>query len=316
MQERPIGTLVDALREIGAQIDYLGVEGFPPLLLKSFPGQKQHRIKLKGDISSQYISALLMIAPTLPQGLLLEIDQELVSRPYVEMTLAIMKEYGATGSWQEDSIQISPQQYIGVDYQVESDWSAASYWYSLVSLAKADKITLIGLRENSNQGDQQIATIMNKLGVATKYVEDAVVLSTKQVEGPSEIDFKPIPDLAQTVAVSCAGLGKTCKFTGIENLAIKETDRISALIAELGKFGVDLVSSNEGHWKLSGRASLKSPQPLEVATYHDHRMAMSFACLAALGDIVVQDPYVVDKSYPGFWKHLALAGIKMEFSTS
>lgn len=313
MLERPVGILVDALRELGADIDYLGVEGYPPLLLKPFSGQKRNTIKLKGNVSSQYISALLMIAPTLPQGLKIEIEGDPVSRPYIKMTLALMKEYGVASQWKGAFVEILPQKYVGTRYQVESDWSAASYWYSLVSLAENAQVILHGLRKSSYQGDQQIASIMSDLGVETKFFSDSVALTKTSSRSSPEIDFRPCPDLAQTVAVTCAGLGRNCIFRGIENLAIKETDRISALTIELKRIGVELISPVPGQWELSGQANLGSSGPLEISTYEDHRMAMAFAALAVLGDVVVQEPDVVNKSYPGFWKHLASAGIKMEF---
>jgi len=313
MLERPIAILVDALRELGAEIEYLGNEGFPPLLLKPFKGQKQRSILLKGDVSSQYVSALLMIAPSLPKGLKVEIDGELVSRPYVDMTLAIMREYGADSSWLDSSIEVASQRYVGTEYEVESDWSAASYWYSLVSMADKAQITLNGLRKNSYQGDQQISSIMEQIGVQAHFQPDGVTLTKGGPTSAIDLDFSHCPDLAQTVAVACAGLSQSCTLRGIENLAIKETDRISALANELKKIGVDLVSSAAGQWELRGKANFTGDSPLEISTYGDHRMAMAFACLVSRGDLIVSDPDVVNKSYPSFWKHLALAGVTMEF---
>ena len=315
MLERPIGVLVDALRELGAAIDYVGREGYPPLRLNGWnpasataaPDNDLPELSVRGDISSQYISALLMVGPTLPHGLRLRLTGKVGSRPYIRMTLALMQHFGADCRDLGTVVEARPGRYQPTDYAVESDWSAASYWYAMVALAPAGSwLTLPGLRRYSWQGDQAIVGTMEKLGVATEYVQDGVRLTQTGAATPFTQDFTDCPDLAQTVAVVAAALGVSVLMTGLESLRIKETDRIFALQTELANFGAFLTEETEGYFRVSTGTFQVSGQT--VATYHDHRMAMAFAPLALLGPLVIEAPQVVRKSYPQFWQELEKAG--------
>ncbi|MEO1053440.1 MAG: 3-phosphoshikimate 1-carboxyvinyltransferase [Bacteroidota bacterium] len=312
MQERPIKILVDALKQIGGEISYIKNEGYPPMRIDGLPTQKSSQIKISGDVSSQYISALLMIAPTLPEGLTLEITGKIGSRPYIEMTLAMMKHFGVTSSWEDNRITIAPQSYTSVPFDVEPDWSGASYWYSWVSLSECDELFLTRLKDQSLQGDRRMADIMEKLGVHSDFREDGVSLTKIESASSVEIDFSDCPDLAQTVAVICAVKGIKCTMTGLESLRIKETDRIAALQNELAKIGAR-IDEKENLWELTPADDKDSPvvSPIDIHTYEDHRMAMAFAPLATLTDIIIDDSTVVQKSYPGYWSDLELAGIKV-----
>ncbi|GAB3580087.1 3-phosphoshikimate 1-carboxyvinyltransferase [Hymenobacter daeguensis] len=313
-QERPIAVLVDALLQAGARISYLNNEGFPPLAFAGFTAAadatQPTELSVRGDISSQYISALLMVGPLLPGGLRLALTGHIGSRPYINMTLALMQLFGAGYSTQSDVLTVPPGTYQPTDYTVEADWSAASYWYSLVALAPAgSEITLPGLRQKSLQGDQAIAEIMTHFGVETTFLPDAVRLKQLPRAPQAEIqtiDFTDCPDLAQTVAVVAAALGRPVDMTGLESLRIKETDRIAALQTELAKFGGELRDLGEGRFRADSKGFAVNSQ--SVATYHDHRMAMAFAPLALRGPLAIEAPAVVRKSYPQFWNELAKAG--------
>lgn len=313
MKQRPIGILANALKEIGADISYAEIEGFPPLAIKGPMEQAASHIKIKGDISSQYISALLMLAPTLKQGLTLEIEGELTSKPYVEMTLAMLAECGITHDWTENLITIKPQDFKPSTLIVEPDWSAASYWYSVVALAKNAQISLPHLRDKSLQGDSQIKTIMEIFGVTTVKTANGISFEKNQGTKNTEqiLDLKTCPDLAQTIVVIAAALGINMAFTGLETLKIKETDRVAALQNELAKIGVKLNEDNLVYTlECSG---LHFPKKVSFATYEDHRMAMAFAPLALLIDQVeIEDYNVVEKSYPYFWEDLKKAGFSVE----
>lgn len=304
MCERPIGILVDALREIGADIHYLGVEGFPPLAVNGLPSQKSDKISIRGDVSSQYISALLMIAPILPKGLSLKLTGKIGSKTYIEMTLQLMQHFGIQYSWEGDIITIQPQSYTPTAYKVESDWSGASYWFSLVACAEEGELLLKGLKKDSLQGDAEIVNIMDKLGVDSKFSEEGIYLSKKAVNGLPSFDFTHCPDLAQTVAVTCAIIGQKSIFTGLESLRIKETDRILALQQELAKIGAKLEEGNNDEFTLIPTASI--PDHVAIHTYDDHRMAMAFMPLMTKAEVTFDDSEVVNKSYPSFWKHVAL----------
>lgn len=314
MQERPIAVLVDALRQAGASIDYLNNDGYPPLEIAGFAAAKEAdsptELSVRGDISSQYISALLMVGPRLPGGLRLTLTGHIGSRPYINMTVALMQRFGADYSAAGDVLTVRPGQYRPTDYTIESDWSAASYWYSFVALAPAgSEITLPGLRRESLQGDQAIAAMMTDFGVETTFLPDGVHLRQVPLAVQTEIqtlDFTDCPDLAQTVAVVAAALNRPVDLTGLESLRIKETDRIVALQTELAKFGGDLRDLGEGRFRAESRDFGVRGQL--VATYHDHRMAMAFAPLAMRGALRVEAPTVVRKSYPQFWKELAKSG--------
>ena len=309
MQQRPIGILVEALRAIGAEIEYLSQQGYPPLKIKGFAVQKTNRISIQGDISSQYISSILMMAPILPQGLTVELTGKVMSRPYIEMTLGLMKHFGASHSWADNLITIPCQQYQAATLKVEADWSAASYWYSLVALSKTGRITLTGLDQNSFQGDRQIADIMEKLGVHTEFLSQGLTI-TKGALATDRLswDFSSCPDLGQTVMATCAALGVQLNAAGLESLRIKETDRIAAMQKELAKVGATL-EEHSGQWILHPAPSLDSSTPVTFESYEDHRMAMALAPLALKLPVIIEDPDVVQKSYPGFWHDLALAGI-------
>ena len=309
MQERPIGILVEALKEIGADIEYLGKQGFPPHKTLGFNKQKTNQITIPGDISSQYISSLLMMAPTLPEGLTIIMTGRVMSRPYIEMTLGIMDRFGVKHEWLENKIKIPSQSYRATTFQVEADWSAASYWYSLVALSNDVEIKLEGLENNSLQGDRQIVDIMQHLGVQTEFHQNGLTLTKGELtEEPLVWDFSSCPDLAPTVMATCAALGISCEATGLESLRIKETDRIAALQNELGKVGAKIHEHN-GHWSLSPPADPDWSQTVYFNTYDDHRMAMALAPLALRQAVVIDDPEVVNKSYPDFWKDLEKAGL-------
>ncbi|WP_258103797.1 3-phosphoshikimate 1-carboxyvinyltransferase [Marinoscillum sp. MHG1-6] len=311
MKQRPIGLLVDALRDLGAEIEYLENEGYPPLKINKITEQKTIVLNIPGNISSQFISALLMIGPSLPNGLQINLTTEVFSRPYIEMTLGLMKKFGVDSVWMDDTITIQPQPYQGGAYMVESDWSGASYWYSMAALNPDADITLGGLKSDSLQGDQEIATIMEKLGVSTVYEDNGAHLkSNGRLDEVIEINFKTCPDLAQTVMVTAAAKGATLKMTGLESLRIKETDRIAAMAAELKKIGGSLTEPETGLWVMSPGTLPASTEPIE--TYDDHRMAMAFAPLNQVMPLTILDPEVVNKSYPAFWDDMKSMGMEME----
>ena len=312
MKQRPIGILVDALKSLGADIEYAEKEGFPPLNIRGPLRQKTDQIKIKGDISSQYISALLLIAPKLEQGLKLIIDGELTSKPYVEMTLAMMEQAGIRHSWTENEITISNQAYQKAEISVEPDWSAASYWYAIAALSEEASLFLPGLNGYSLQGDSKITEIMANFGITSQFKDGGVYLLKEAKKLERKIfDFKECPDLAQTVIVCCAALGHDALFTGLETLKIKETDRVNALQTELSKIGVKLIEKNQTY-KLDC-SELNLNRKISISTYDDHRMAMAFAPLALLIlELEIEDHLVVEKSYPDFWKHLELAGFGIE----
>lgn len=304
MCERPIGILVDALRQIGVEIDYLSKNGFPPLKIKGFKTQKTAEVSIPGNVSSQYISALLMVAPKLPNGLTIKIEGEVGSKPYITMTITLMKSFGVevVADWEAQTLSVFPQAYVPTNYKIESDWSGASYWYSVVSLSpnRDSKVELIGLKENSLQGDSKIVEIMSHLGVESKFTENGVLLSKIPRKGVFEYDFTNCPDLVQTVAVICAMKGIEAVFTGIESLKIKETDRVAALQKELLKMGVDFIEIEKNHKYRITKHTIVQPD-LAFETYDDHRMAMAFAPIAMQMNIVISEPDVVVKSYPSFW---------------
>jgi 3-phosphoshikimate 1-carboxyvinyltransferase len=310
MCERPIGILVDALRAVGAEIHYLNVEGYPPLAIHGLPEQKTKRIKIRGDVSSQYISAMLMIAPVLPQGLELELEGKVGSRTYIEMTLELMAQFGIEYTWEENLIKVTHQAYQPTTFSVESDWSGASYWFSLLACADSGALFLEGLKENSLQGDSAIVEIMDQLGVKSTFQKGGVLLQKQPVKGLKKWDFTHCPDLAQTVAVTCAILGQNAVFTGLESLRIKETDRIHALQQELAKFNAELREIEAEVFQVI--PSVTMPRKVQIHTYDDHRMAMAFMPLLTKTEVIIEDPQVVNKSYPSFWKHCGLLHIAME----
>ncbi|WP_373522364.1 3-phosphoshikimate 1-carboxyvinyltransferase [Aquiflexum sp.] len=304
MCERPIGILVDALRHIGAEIFYMNKEGFPPLAIHGMEAQSNDQVSVRGDVSSQYISAILMIAPLLPKGLEIKLEGKVGSRTYIEMTLQLMKQFGVDYTWEEDIIKIAPQAYQPTAFAVESDWSGASYWFSLLACAEEGELFLEGLKKNSLQGDSAIVDIMDKIGVKSEFQEGGVKLTKQKLKGLALWDFTHCPDLAQTVAVTCAIVGQKATFTGLESLRIKETDRIFALQQELAKFNAQLVEGENGVFTLV--PSVQMPHEVRIHTYDDHRMAMAFMPLMTKTHVFIEDPEVVNKSYPSFWKHVAL----------
>lgn len=312
MQQRPIGILVDALRQLGARIAYVRQEGFPPLQFNGIDRTQTYPavLPVRGDISSQYISALLMVAPLFPRGLTLELQGKIGSRPYILMTLALMQHFGVHGTLTGATITVPPQQYRANQYTIESDWSGASYWYSLVALAQEATVTLRGLRRASFQGDSVIATMMENLGVRTTYADAGLTLTKTDKLESFRYDFSDCPDLAQTVAVVAAAKGLAVEMTGLESLRIKETDRIAALQQELAKVGGGLADQGNGIFRVTPAKNITG-QPV-FATYEDHRMAMALAPLALLTPIVIEEPGVVKKSYPGFWRDLAEMGFTVQ----
>jgi 3-phosphoshikimate 1-carboxyvinyltransferase len=304
MKERPIGILVDALRSLGVDIAYTEKEGYPPLKVNGFSSQKVNSIRIRGDVSSQFISALMMVAPVLAKGLKLELEGKIGSRPYIEMTASLMKHFGVSSEFVGNKITVTHQAYKPAEFTVESDWSAASYWFAFTALATEADVVLPRLSLNSLQGDRAIAD-MDSLGVGAEPVDGKLRLYKKTAAKEFSWDFTHCPDLAQTVAVICAAKGIKGFFTGLESLRIKETDRIAALQDQLRKIGADLREENTG-WTLIPSSSLPSAASFE--TYKDHRMAMAFAPLATRMNIRIQNPGVVKKSYPTFWNDVKSFG--------
>ena len=309
MQQRPIQVLVNALRELGADIEYVANDGFPPLRITGRELRKD-TISLPGNVSSQYISALLMIAPVLTNGLTIRLTGDIISRPYINLTLQLMNDFGVRAEWTDDHrLKVEPQAYHSIPFYVESDWSAASYWYQIVALSKEAEVTLPGLFKDSYQGDSQVAGIFRSLGVETIYKDKAVILKKngKSVER-LDYDFINQPDLAQTFVVTCALLNIPFRFSVLKSLKIKETDRMAALITEMRKLGYILHETDGSVLSWEGERCTTEEHPA-IDTYEDHRMAMAFAptCLA-LPEILINNPQVVSKSYPRYWEDLRQAG--------
>ena len=316
MKERPIKILVDALRQLGAEITYEENEGFPPIRIK---GKKlsQYKVSLPANISSQYISALLLIAPKLENGLELTLEGKITSVPYIKMTLSLLNEIGVETSFVDNKITIKPavtlsavegQQFI----TVESDWSSASYFYSIIALSKiGTEITLSSYKENSLQGDSVLAEIYKDFGVETRFEDNYIFLRKTDNRQPTTDNYQlnNSPDIAQTIAVTCFGLGLGCHLTGLHTLKIKETDRLSALKKELEKLGAMVTVSDDS---LTLEPASKINQNITVKTYQDHRMAMAFAPLALKVPLTIEEAEVVSKSYPAFWEDLKSIGFKIQ----
>ena len=312
MQNRPVKILVDALRSVGAHIEYLEKEGYPPLHIK---GQtlKGGEIELDGSISSQYISALLMMAPVMTNGLRLHLTGSIISMPYINLTIQLMEQFGVIVFKEGHSLTVLPQQYeLDNDFTVESDWSAASYWYEIIALSKdrTSSVTLTGLWPDSLQGDSSIVGLFDRLGVKTSFYPLGVTLTKKQrtLNSPLFFDFTSMPDMAQTIAVTCVILHIPFRFTGLQSLKIKETDRLVALQTELQKLGYLLEIQNDDTLEWRGERCEATISPV-IATYKDHRMAMAFApvSLRLEHGIRIANPQVVTKSYPSFWNDLEKA---------
>lgn len=353
MKERPIKLLVEALWTLGATISYLEENGYPPLQIKGGFKQATDAVQIRGDVSSQYLSALLMIGSSLEKGLSLQIIDDLTSEPYVRMTLTMLEEAGIKHTWTQNVIKIEHQDFSAGRLVVEPDWSAASYWYSIAALVPNAEIALPNLKEHSLQGDSRIQQLMLPLGVETSRTDEGILLrsfgiaegdsllqgedgvenrnTTKDEnlledetgliagEIPSSgightdtsvIDLKDCPDLAQTIIVCAAAKGLNLKFTGLETLKIKETNRVKALQNELAKIGVELIEDNFIYTLNCTR--LHFPEKVSIKTYDDHRMAMAFAPLSVfIPQLEIEDMDVVEKSYPAFWKDLETAGFKV-----
>lgn len=313
MRQRPIRLLVDALRSLGASIHYVNKEGYPPLRIK---GERLTggSVSLPGDVSSQYISALLMIGPILNEGLTLRLGGEVISKPYINLTLHLMRTFGARVEWINDGeLQVFPTGYRSAPFTVESDWSAASYWYQIIALCKDREacVRLTGLYTDSAQGDSAVADIFRQLGVKTTFGKEEVVLQKEgSVVHRMEYDFIDQPDLAQTFAVTCCMLNVPFRFFGLQSLRIKETDRMRALITECAKLGYVLNETEGSILSWEGERIPPLCDPV-IDTYEDHRMAMAFAPAALqIGNIRINEPGVVSKSYPNYWEDLARAGFK------
>ena len=308
MKQRPVKVLVDALNKIGAEILYLENEGFPPIYVKGKINQVKNKLDIPGDISSQYISSLLLIAPLLEKGIEINIEDPFYSRPYVNMTLNLMNSFGIKSAVKGNKISIKNQEFSSGSYIVESDWSAASYWYSILSISdNINNLTLQGLKKKSNQGDSVISELMKSFGVNTQYKEDGIVLTKIKLDTEEiELDFRDCPDLAQTILVVAAYHKIKLKVSGVESLKIKETDRLLAMKNELKKIGCDFYE--EGNYWILEKRSREIDDELSIDTYKDHRMAMAFAPLASKKSIIINDPDVVVKSYPTYWEDLKKVG--------
>lgn len=314
MKERPIKILVEALNQLGAEISHEEKEGFPPIRIK---GKKlsQNSVSLPANVSSQYISALLLIAPKLENGLELTLEGEITSVPYINMTLALLNEIGVETSFVENKIIVKPQFTIhNSKLTIESDWSSASYWFSIIALSEiGTTITLSSYKKNSLQGDASLVEIYKNFGVETVFNDDNSISISKinyNIKNQESLLFnlQSSPDIAQTIAVSCFGLGIGCHLTGLHTLKIKETDRLEALKNELTKLGATISITNDS---LTLQSSEKINENISIKTYQDHRMAMAFAPLALKVPIIIEDAEVVSKSYPTFWDDLKSVGFNI-----
>ena len=311
MKERPIKILVDALNQLGASITYEEKEGFPPIKIK---GQQlsKNKVSLPANISSQYISALLLIAPKLENGLELQLEGKITSVPYIKMTLALLEEIGVETSFKENTITIQSKKEIQArQLTVESDWSSASYFYAIAALSETGtEIKLSSYKKHSLQGDSVLVEIYRKLGVDTIYEANSIILkkSTARIAETLKLNLNDSPDIAQTIAVTCFGLGITCHLSGLHTLKIKETDRLEALKTELEKLGA-VINVTQDTLELGKSEEIKSG--VSITTYDDHRMAMAFAPLALKVPIIIKDAGVVSKSYPHFWEDIKSIGFQM-----
>ena len=311
MKNRPIRILVDAINQLGGKIEYVEKKGYPPLGIfgSALTGGE---LDLDGSVSSQYISALLMIAPTMKKGLTLRLQGEVISQAYISMTLKLLEEFGVKSAWNGNVIRIQPQEFIPREYTVESDWSAASYWYEMVALSNDAEVELLGLYKNSTQGDSKVADIFSQLGVKTTYTKEGVKLTKTGSVTPKLIyNFVDHPDLAQTFVVTCCMLGIPFYFNGLQTLKIKETDRILALKNEMKKLGFMITDKKDSILEWNGERCAPDGDAA-IATYEDHRMAMAFAPAALkLDSITIAEPQVVSKSYPLYWENLKEVGFEV-----
>jgi len=313
MKNRPIGILVNALKELGVKIEYLEKDGFPPIKIY---GTKLEggNIEISGSISSQFISSLLLIAPTLPKGLNIKLKSKIVSKPYIDMTLNLMRKFGIKSRWEGNHLIVEKQSYRVKDFTVEADWSSASYWYELATLADWADIKLYGLKKNSIQGDSIVAKLFEQLGIKTTFIQGGARI--RKVSNPKiknfEYDFSDIPDLAQTLAVTLSMLNIPFSLSGLDTLLIKETNRIRALKNELLKTGTNLAITSDTISKFGNSNFNKyHSNTLLFKTYNDHRMVLSLTPLAILQRISIEDPEVVSKSYPGYWEDIQKLGFNI-----
>lgn len=311
MTERPVKLLVDALKQMGADISYEKNDGYPPIRIK---GKKltANRVSLQANISSQYISALMLIAPSLPNGLEINLEGEITSTPYIKMTLEILQRAGIKGNFEGNTIKIEPTQEVEKQtLAVESDWSSASYYYSLAAISESADLKLSTYRKTSLQGDSCLAKIYKQFGVTTRFENDHIILEKRPGTKPKHIEenLQNSPDIAQTIAVTCLALNVPCHLTGLHTLKIKETDRLVALKTEIEKFGSQVKVTNNS---LELLPTQNFSQNVSVATYNDHRMAMAFAPLGLKIPFEIEDAKVVSKSYPGFWEDFEKLGFKIE----
>jgi 3-phosphoshikimate 1-carboxyvinyltransferase len=313
MKQRPIRILVNALNELGARIEYLEKEGFPPLKILG-SHLKGKLLELDGSVSSQYISALLMIGPTLEGGLTLRLNNRITSRSYIEMTLKLMNRFGIDYTWKGNEIRVEEQSYRPIDFTVEADWSGASYWYQLLALASEGEVELLNLHLPSVQGDCIVADWFRPFGIESTFTGKSVIIVKKNFDCPEflRLDFVENPDIAQTMAVLCVLKNVPFHFRGLETLKIKETDRIAALQNELAKFGVQLTEPQQGELQWDGSFPLVKADIPVISTYHDHRMALAFTPAALCGKVIIDDPMVITKSYPGYYENLKQAGFQIE----
>jgi 3-phosphoshikimate 1-carboxyvinyltransferase len=318
MKERPIRLLVEALIELGAEITYLDQKGFPPLEIKGRQIEGGE-ITIDGSMSSQYLSALALIAPCMPKGLKIKLSGEVISKPYLTMTLKMMESFGVKSSWKNSEINIANQVYNTNNlssYEIEADWSSASYWYQIAAFSEEVDFKMMGLKKESLQGDAALVSYFEPLGVQTTFIEGGVHLSKKKVEIPVNnihVELMNTPDIAQTLAVTYAAKEIYAELYGLRTLRIKETDRIKALITELKKIGVSPIDLDIGNLLIPKiNKSIHAPKEA-FKTYKDHRMAMCLAPLSMLFDSVqIENPEVVSKSYPDFWSDLKSVGFKID----
>lgn len=313
MRQRPIGVLVDALRQLGADIEYVEAEGYPPLKITG-TRLRSGALTVSGSVSSQYITAILLIAPVIG-GIALTIEGEIMSRPYIDMTLALMARYGVKAEWRENVIHVPAGEYTALDFTVEADWSAASYWWAMQAIVPQSRITLKGLEPQSLQGDSRIAELMSQMGVMGNWCGRYLDLRSNGGVGcccSTFADLSGTPDIVQTLVVMLCLMGRPFRITGLRTLRIKETDRLEALRIELRKLGyvVKVEGDDAISWHFETTTAEASPH---ISTYHDHRMAMAFAPAAIrFPGLIIDDAQVVSKSYPLFWEHLRQAGFKIE----
>ncbi|HOY32990.1 MAG TPA: 3-phosphoshikimate 1-carboxyvinyltransferase [Bacteroidales bacterium] len=309
MQKRPVGPLVDALNNLGAEIQYVAEKGYPPLIIDGKPLHGA-RVIIDAGVSSQFVSALLLIAPVLPDGLELKLKNNIASRPYIDMTLGLMKRSGISCKWQDDTILVKPQPYKGCDCVVEADWSAAAFWYEIAALAEEAEIELSGLQHDSLQGDAALCDIFTDFAVRTTFLNNSVIIRNDHNKPfAAGLDMFHSPDLFPALLVSAAALNVRCSFSGLRNLAWKESDRVAAMVAELERFGFHFSTNNNDMLHVEKSGKLSAAKNIVCNTYNDHRIAMALAPLSLLGyKVLLRDADCVVKSYPSYFDDLKKAG--------